>query len=223
MAELVVTIDGPAASGKSTVARLVASQLGAAYLDTGAMYRAVTLAAMRRGVHLQDEDALCGVVEANRFEFSAGANGMIVEVNGEDVTEDVRDPLVTSNARFIASAPRVRALLVELQHAFAARHEPIVTEGRDQGTVAFEDADVKIFLVADVEERARRRQRELADKGREVLLEELKAEIEKRDRSDQSRTTGPLKPAEDAIEVDTTNMSIEQVVEKVLEIVREKR
>ena len=222
MADLIVTIDGPAASGKSTVARLLARKLEADFLDTGAMYRAVTFAAMQAGVDLSDEGKLLGVMQAHQFQFFLQAGKMIVSVDDIDVTEQIRSPEVTANARYIASAPKVRERLVKIQRQFAAGRRKIVTEGRDQGTVAFADADIKFYLTADAAERARRRQAELQAKGGGESLEHIQEAIEQRDDSDRSRAVGPLKPAEDAIVVDTTNLGIEQVVEKLLEFVKKR-
>jgi cytidylate kinase len=222
MANFVVTIDGPAASGKSTVARLLAERLDASFLDTGAMYRAVTLAAMRAGVDMSDEDELLGVIEKSAFQFSSEGGRMAVGIDGIDVTEQIRSPEVTANARYAASAPRVRAKLVEMQRQFAAGRERIVTEGRDQGTVAFADADIKFYLIADPKERARRRQAELEAKGKRQAAEQVQRAIEQRDKSDEGRDVGPLRPASDAIIVDTTQLSIEEVVEKLLGCVQEK-
>ena len=145
MAVLVITIDGPAASGKSTVARLLAKKLGASFLDTGAMYRAITFAAIQEGVDLKNEESLLGIIEKNDFRFSAKNDLMTVNINGIDVTEQLRDPEVTANARYIAAAPKVREKLVQMQRQYAAQQERIVTEGRDQGTVAFPDANAKFF------------------------------------------------------------------------------
>ena len=219
MADLIITIDGPAASGKSTAARLLAEQLGACFLDTGAMYRAVTLAAMQAGVDMNDQEKLLGVLRNSKFEFSARGGKMTVAIDGVDVTEQIRQTDVTANARYIASAAKLREKLVQMQRQFAESEEKIVTEGRDQGTVAFADADVKFFLVADTAERAGRRQAELRAKGVDKGLEELQRAIEERDKSDQDREVGPLKPADDAIVIDTTELSIEEVVEKLLECV----
>jgi cytidylate kinase len=222
MAELVITIDGPAASGKSTVARLVAKKLGAGFLDTGAMYRAVTLAAIRAGVDLSDEKKLLGVMRTSKFQFSVKDGLMKAAIDGVDVSDEIRSPEVTEKARYIASAVKVREKLVQMQRQFAAGEKKIVTEGRDQGTVAFGDADIKFYLTADVRERARRRQAELADKGESKSVEEIQKAIEERDKSDQTRTMGPLKPADDAIIIDTTDLSIEEVVEKILGFVKTK-
>jgi cytidylate kinase len=221
MADLVITIDGPAASGKSTAARLLARRLDASFLDTGAMYRAVTLAAMRAGVDLNDEQKLLNVIKKNVFQFSEKSGEMNVRIDGSDVSEQIRSPDVTANARHIAAAPRVRGKMVQMQRQYAASRQKIVTEGRDQGTIAFNDANIKFFLTANLTERARRRQAELGISESQSAIDIQKA-IEQRDKSDQERAVGPLKPAADAIIVDTTNLSIEQVVEKLADYVKEK-
>jgi cytidylate kinase len=223
MADLVITIDGPAASGKSTVAQRLAKKLGASFLDTGAMYRAVTLAAMQAGVDMSDENKLLKVMQINDFQFSAKEDRMAVYIDGTDVTEQIRQPQVTANAHHIAAKSSLRAELVRMQRQFAAEHKKIVTEGRDQGTVAFQDADIKFYLKADLWERARRRQAELKDKGNAESLEQVQKSIEERDKSDENRSVGPLKPAHDAIVIDTTNLSLEEVVEKVLCCVEDRR
>ncbi len=222
MADLIITIDGPAASGKSTAARLLAEKLAASFLDTGAMYRAVTLAAMQAEVDMSDEKKLLSVMEKNEFKFSFEENKMVVCINGIDVTEQIRQPQITANARYVASSPKAREKLVQMQRQFAAGRQKIVTEGRDQGTVAFSDADIKFYLMADSTERARRRQAELRAKGSDESLDKIQKAIEERDKSDENRTVGPLRPAEDAIIVDTTDLSIEEVVEKLLSFVKEK-
>ena len=220
MADLIITIDGPAASGKSTAARLLAEKLGASFLDTGAMYRAVTLAAMQAGVDMSDQDKLLGVMKKSEFQFSLRDDKMVVCIDGIDVTGQIRQPQITANARYIASSPKAREKLVQMQRRFAADQQKIVTEGRDQGTVAFSDADIKFYLTADSLERARRRQAELRAKGGDQSLEQIQKAIEERDKSDENRTVGPLRPAEDAIVVDTTDLSIEEVVEKLLDYVK---
>ncbi len=217
----IITIDGPAASGKSTAARLLAEKLGASFLDTGAMYRAVTLAAMQADVDMSDENKLLDVMETSEFQFSLRDGKMVVCIDGIDVTEQIRQPQITANARHIASSPKAREKLVQMQRRFAAGRGKIVTEGRDQGTVAFSDADIKFYLIADSIERARRRQAELRAKGSDENLEQIQKAIEERDKSDENRTVGPLRPAEDAIVVDTTDLSIEEVVEKLLGYVKE--
>jgi cytidylate kinase len=216
MAVLVITIDGPAASGKSTIARLLAKKLGASFLDTGSMYRAVTFAAMQEGVDFKNEESLLGIFENNDFRFSAKNDLLTVQINGIDVTEKLRDPEVTANACYIASAPKVREKLVQMQRQYAAEQERIVTEGRDQGTVVFPDANAKFFLIAQSRERAKRRLAELQAKGINESLEKIQESIEKRDKSDSERDVGPLKPAQDAIEIDTTDLNIDQVLNKIL-------
>jgi cytidylate kinase len=202
MANLIITIDGPAASGKSTVARLLAERLGASFLDTGAMYRAITLAAMREGIDMNSEEELLSVLETREFQFAVKEDKMAVCIDGVDVTDQIRGPDVTANARHIASSTKLREKLVAMQRRFAAGEDKIVTEGRDQGTVAFPD------------------QAELRAKGEEESLEEIHSAIEARDKSDEGRAMGPLKPAGDAIIVDTTDLSIEEVVVKLLRCVK---
>ncbi len=222
MANLVITIDGPAASGKSTVARQLAQKLKAGFLDTGAMYRAVTLAAISAGVDMTDQDKLLEMIETTKFDFSIRDGVMAVRIDGLDVTDRIRQTNVTADVRHIASAPKLREKLVRMQRQFAAGQEKIVTEGRDQGTVAFADADMKFFLTAQPSERARRRQAELQAKGVNETLEQIQKAIEARDKSDESRSVGPLKPADDAVIIDTTDLTAEQVVEKILRCVEEK-
>jgi cytidylate kinase len=222
MANLIITIDGPAASGKSTAAQLLAKELGASFLDTGAMYRAVTLAAMQAGVDMNNEQQLLHVLENRQFKFFTKAGEIGASIDGLDVSEQIRSADVTANARYIASTAKIREKLVQMQRQFAGGEEKIVTEGRDQGTVAFADADIKFFLTADLIERARRRQAQLQAKGSRESLEKIQKAIEARDKSDRSRLVAPLTPADDAIIIDTTDLSIEQVVEKLLGFVKEK-
>lgn len=215
MAELIVTLDGPAASGKSTVARLVAERLEAAFLDTGATYRAATLAAMQAEVDPADSAAVRKVVAQSDMDLRDGG----VFLNGRDVTDQIRTPELTAQVRFIAQAGEVRELLVAWQRDFAARHARVVSEGRDQGTVVFPEAQVKVYLTASARERARRRQAELEAAGIPCNVDQIEAELRARDESDRSRTVSPLKPARDAIEVDTTGLTIDQVVGKIVAIV----
>jgi len=219
MSRLIITIDGPAASGKSTVARLVAAKLDATFLDTGAMYRAATLAAMLDGADLTDQKRILDVLDDTVFEFKATPDGMLVQIDGVDATAQIRDPKVTANAHYVACLAPARERLVDMQRRFAEAYGKVVTEGRDQGTVAFPDADVKFYLTADLDERARRRQAELKTKGVIQTDDEIRQAILKRDQSDENRAVGPLKPADDAVIVDTTGLTIDEVVEKLVDCV----
>lgn len=219
---MIITIDGPAASGKSTVARKLAAKLNADFLDTGAMYRAVTYAAIKAGVELTSPYQILETMNNTQFEFTSSVGGMRVQMDGVDITEEIRNPHITASARFIAGSSSARQRLVQMQRKFAEGHGRIVAEGRDQGTVAFPHADIKFYLTADLDERAKRRLGELEAKGAGQDIERVKEAIEKRDESDRKRSDGPLKAADDAITVDTTNLTIEQVVEKLLAFVKEK-
>jgi len=212
---VIVTIDGPAGAGKSTVARALAARLGFQYLDTGAMYRAVALAAMRRGLDWGRPEQLAELSRQLRIEVE----GPRIFLDGEDVTEEVRSSAVTAVTRYSAGNPKVREHLVSLQRAIAGRRD-VVTEGRDQGTVAFPQAECKIYLTAGPEERARRRLLDLQARGEQATLEQVLADQQRRDREDSSRDVGPLKPAPDAIEVSTDGLSIDQVVDRGRAIVR---
>jgi len=222
MAKVIVTIDGPAASGKTTVARLLADRLDASFLDTGAMYRAATLAAMRARIDITNENELLRIVENSDFHFSTEKDKTLVSLDGADVTDEIRSPEVTANARYAASAPKVRARLVEIQRQIAAEKEKLVTEGRDQGTVAFPDANVKFFLTADAKTRAGRRRAQMPDADKRQDIGQVRRNIEARDKSDQDRKVGPLRPADDAIIVDTTELTIEEVVQTLLEYVEDR-
>ncbi|OHB66885.1 MAG: cytidylate kinase [Planctomycetes bacterium RBG_13_62_9] len=222
MAEFVITIDGPAASGKSTVARLLAERLDATFLDTGAMYRAVTLAAVRDGADLSKKRQLFDVVKRHRFDFEAAQGRMLVQIDGRDVTDAIRDNELTAKVRYVAAAALVRGRLVQMQRDFARKYAKVVTEGRDQGTVVFPDAQVKFYLTASPAERARRRAAELRAIGADADVARIQQEIESRDKSDESRAVGPLKPAPDAVMIDTTGLTIEQVVERLYQLVMER-
>jgi len=212
---MIVTIDGPAGAGKSTVARKLAQRLGFQYLDTGAMYRAVALAGMRRGLDWDQPDWLAHLARQLKIELS----GPRILLDGEDVSEMIRTSAVTAVTRYAAGNALVRAHLVALQRAIAGQRD-VVTEGRDQGTVAFPDAECKIYLTATAEERARRRQQDLAQRGESVALEQVLADQRRRDAEAAAREVGPLRPAAAAIEVLTDGLSIEQVVDRLETLVR---
>ncbi len=208
---MIITIDGPAGAGKSSAARTLAQRLGFEFLDTGAMYRAVALAALRAGVNLRDELALAGLVAALRLEMPPGGR---VLLDDEDVTMQIRTREVTAATGAVADSPAVRRRLAQMQRAIAQGRN-MVCEGRDQGTIVFPDAACKFFLSADPVERARRRQREMEARGDRVELEQLLREQEIRDQRDAARDLAPMKPAADAVILDSTKLSLEQVVEEM--------
>lgn len=217
-----IAIDGPAGAGKSTIARLVAQELGLRYLDTGAMYRAVTLQALRKGIPLEDEERLVELVTSLDLEivFQSETGANLVYIDGEDVTESIRRPEVSLNVSIVSSHHKVRELIVALQKEIG-KLGSIVMDGRDIGTVVMPDAQWKIFLQASVEERARRRQRDLAQNGHLVDLQDLEEQIRRRDFLDSTRTASPLRKASGAIEIDTTSLAIPAVVERVLGLIKE--
>jgi CMP/dCMP kinase len=205
---LIVAIDGPSGSGKSTVARGVAAALGVPVLDTGAMYRAVTLAAMNARADLDDEDACAQVARAAVIEQDNG----VTKLDGRDVSDDIRRPDVTAAVSTVSAHPSVRAVLVAHQREWAAAHGSAVVEGRDIGTVVFPDAPVKVFLTARDEERARRRQRDEAAAARSVDVADVRAALERRDAIDSGRAASPLRVADDAEVIDTTDRDVDTVV-----------
>ena len=212
---MIVTLDGPAGAGKSSAARALARRLAFDFLDTGAMYRAVTLAALRAEIDLCDQTALADLLVDFRLEMPPGR----VVLNGEEVTTAIRTGQVTKSSSPIAESPVVREHLVGLQRAIAAGRN-MVCEGRDQGTVVFPDAISKFFLVADPLERARRRQRDMAERGEVQALEEVLRAQEERDRRDRARNLAPMVPAADAIVLDSTSMSLDEVVNRMEDEVR---
>ena len=214
---MIVAIDGPAATGKSTTAKLVAHKLGFTYLDTGAMYRCVTLSILKHDIDLDDKQSLHSLLSNVDIQFEK--SGSLVFLNGEDVTDDIRKSAVTNNVSAVSSIQEVRAFLVENQRKIAKNHDCVV-EGRDIGTIVFSKAEVKIYLVANSRIRAIRRQLELSKLGEEKSLDILINEIQKRDSFDSSRKNSPLRKANDAIEVDTSNMTINSQVEYIVNKVK---
>lgn len=211
--KIAIAVDGPAGSGKSTVARRIAAELGLLYIDTGAMYRAITLKALRQGISLYDEAALGRLARETVLEFKEMPDGsQHLFMDGEDVSEEIRSMPVNDGVSLVAAVKEVRAALVEKQQKLGARGG-VVMDGRDIGTVVLPHAEWKFFLTASPEERARRRWRELKAKGLDVSLREIEANITRRDEIDSNRKVNPLRPAEDAIYLDTTEMSIEEVVD----------
>jgi cytidylate kinase len=217
----VVTIDGPAGSGKSTTAKMVARKLGYTYLDTGAMYRAMTVKALKMSVDLDDPDALAGMAAETDIAVRPEPDGTRVILDGEDVTDQIRTPEVTRSSSQVSAAGGVRKRMVELQRRLG-QGGGIVAEGRDMGSVVFKDAEVKIYLDASLACRANRRKKELEASGTGVDLEKMKKDIESRDAYDSSREHSPLVIPEGSIVVDTTEMTIEDQVERVIEEVRKR-
>lgn len=215
---MIVTIDGPAGAGKSTVAKSLAERLGFGFLDTGAMYRAVALAALRRGLATQDAARWADLARRVQVRFQ----DQRVLLDGEDVSDAIRTSQVTAHVRYAADNPQVRQHLVRLQQDIG-RTGDIVTEGRDQGTVVFPHAECKIFLTATPEERARRRVHDLQQRGETPSLDDVLAQQLQRDERDCRRAVGPLVRAQDAVEVVTDGLSIEQVVDRLVEIVNSRR
>lgn len=215
---MIIAIDGPAGSGKSTIAKLVAKDMGLVYLDTGAMYRLVTLKALNEGILGND-----GLNELDKIKKLLDDLNIDIRGNGfylddADVSEEIRKPIVSDNVSDVAAIREVREKMVDLQRKFS-ESKNVILDGRDIGTVVFPNADLKIFLVADARERAKRRYRELIEKGENVEIEEIYENILKRDKIDSTRKESPLKKAKDAVEVDTTSKSIEEVKNEILRMV----
>ncbi|WP_090233183.1 (d)CMP kinase [Lentibacillus halodurans] len=217
--QIAIAIDGPAAAGKSTVSKMVAKELSFIYIDTGAMYRAFTYKALRDQISLEDEQKLSELLADTNIELEQGKNQQHVLVDGEDVTHDIRSEEVTNHVSYTAKHPNVRREMVKRQRGLAQKR-CVVMDGRDIGTHVIPNAEVKIFLKASVEERARRRYEENLQKGFSTDFEKLKQEIEQRDRIDSKREIAPLIKADDAIELDTTDLSIDEVAASILNEVK---
>ncbi len=213
-----IAIDGPAAAGKSTVAKIVAKRLNITYIDTGAMYRAYTWYCLEHGIDTQDEAACVAVIDQVHIEL---LENEVVLCNGTDVTEVIREPYVSSKVSYIASYRDIRLALVEVQREMA-RNKSVIMDGRDIGTYVLPDADIKIYQIASVEERATRRYDENISKGIECTLESVEEDVRKRDYIDSHRDFAPLKPAPDSILIDTSFMSVEEVVNAIIDIVNKK-
>lgn len=217
-----VAIDGPSGAGKSTVARAIASQFSFIYVDTGAIYRTVGLAAQRAGVDSKDAAGVIALLPGIKVDITYDpAGGQRMLLNGEDVSTEIRTPRSSIYASDVSAIPEVRAFLLELQRGMARRHS-VIMDGRDIGTVVLPDADVKIFLTASAEERARRRYLELQEKGMDTSYEEVLRDIAYRDAQDSSRETAPLRPAADSAYLDTSDLNFEESVAAVAALLREK-
>lgn len=215
-----IAIDGPAGAGKSTVARMAAEQLGFLYVDTGAMYRAVGLYALRQGADPHSAEAVAALLPGIDLGLTYQDGVQRILLNGEDVSAAIRTPDASMAASAVSAHPAVRAFLLDRQRALG-RDRSVVMDGRDIGTVIFPDAEVKIFMTASAEERAGRRCRELREKGQDADFNAVLADIRARDYSDSHRAAAPLRPAEDAVTLDTTAMSLEKSVQEVLRIVKQ--
>lgn len=223
MATFKIAIDGPAGAGKSTIARLAAKELGIVYVDTGAMYRAIGLAAIRAGIDPgKDIDQVEELLSSINVEIAHGEGGQSVFLNGDDVSVDIRLPEVSVAASDASKIPSVRAKLLELQRGLAEKTD-VIMDGRDIGTVVLPNAELKIFLTASVDERATRRFRELMEKGIECDFDTVRTEMEYRDKNDSEREIAPLKPAEDAVYVDTTGNELDESVKIIMNIINERR
>ena len=218
MEKIKIAIDGPAGAGKSTIAKVVAQRLGFVYIDTGAMYRAVGLYALKRGISPEDEKGLEEILDGLEIDIKFEEKGQLILLGGRDVTGQIRTQEISAAASDVAKWRAVRRKLVDLQRRLADKYS-VVMDGRDIGTHVLPDAQVKLFLTADVEDRARRRYSELLEKGEEASLKVVLEDMKKRDYNDSHRTVAPLKRAEDAVEVNTTGFALEKSVELIYQTI----
>ncbi|WP_099351711.1 (d)CMP kinase [Fredinandcohnia onubensis] len=216
-----IAIDGPAAAGKSTVAKIIAKELSYIYVDTGAMYRALTYKALQLSLDLESEEQILDALQNANIELRPSEIGQLVFIDNNDVTEKIRQHDVTNSVSIVSKHRKVREDMVRRQQSLA-KSGGVVMDGRDIGTHVLPDAEVKIFLLASVDERAERRHQENLSKGYQSDLEQLKLEIAQRDKLDSEREVAPLRKAEDAIEIDTTSLGIEEVVAKIMDVVKER-
>lgn len=217
-----IAIDGPAGAGKSTISKAAAAKLGFLYIDTGAMYRSVGVTALSFGVDTKSEEAVCKILDNISLEIKMFDDGQHIFVNGTDFNDKIRTPKASMAASDVAKIPAVRLKLVEIQRKIAESNN-VIMDGRDIGSYVLPNAKIKIFLTASVEERAKRRYKELLDKGENCTLSEVISDMEIRDKQDSERTFAPLKKADDAVLVDTTGLSLSESVEKIIDIVKERR
>lgn len=217
-----IAIDGPAGAGKSTISKAVAKRLGYIYIDTGAMYRSIGLAAINMGVDTKDSERLSAILDDIEINIKSVGDTQKFFLNGSDVTEDIRKPEVSVAASNVAVVPEVRLKLVELQRNMAECSD-VLMDGRDIGTYVLPSAELKIFLTASVDERAKRRYTELCEKNTSVSYDELKNDIIYRDKNDSEREFAPLRQADDSVVIDSTDMSIDEVIEKILDLVKERK
>lgn len=215
----IITIDGPAGAGKSTVAKRLAQKLDLSYLDTGAMYRALTLKAIQKNVNLKNEDDLTAMARQTHIDLEKHEAGVKVLLDGEDVSKEIRTIEVTNKTFYVAQKPRIRKIMVEWQRILGSK-KGIVVEGRDVGTVVFPQASNKFYLDANIEERSRRRVEELREKGNNIDAGKLKNELAERDNKDLTRSVGPLRKADDAVFIDSTHLTIDEVIDEMMKHIK---